>query len=241
MPDRPRGAVSCTAAATSSARSTATGIWLPKSAARHERAPWRSIIGWRRSIRSPPRWMTALAAYRFLLAERHPARRHHHRRRFRRRRARGRRDAGDPRRGTAAARMRLADLAMGGHGGHRRQHGQQGRHRSDRAEGRHPRHGEALSEWRRSALTAGGTDLCRSARACAAADPGRCGGDIARRCDPPRAGRRCGGCRGRPADLAGNDPRLAHLSSGTCGRTARHRRGRRIRPRNDVARHAAGF
>ena len=37
------------------------------------------------------------------------------------------------------------------------------------------------------------------------------------------------------ADLARDDPRLAHLSSRACGRTTRHCRGRRIRTRDDIA------
>ena len=58
---------------------------------------------------------------------------------------------------------------------------------------------------------------------------------LARRCDPPGAGRRCCRCRGRSADLAGDDPRLAHLSSRTRSRTTRDRRRRRIRARHDIA------
>ena len=57
--DRQQGrAVSCMAAATSSARSTATGILLPRPDERRGRARSRSTIGSRRSIRSPPRSMT---------------------------------------------------------------------------------------------------------------------------------------------------------------------------------------
>ena len=84
----------------------------------------------------------ALAGYRFLLGRGIAPGRDRDRRRQRRRRSGGRGDAGDPRRWPAAARLRLVHLALGRHGGDRRDDDEQGSGRSDRAARRPSRHGE---------------------------------------------------------------------------------------------------
>ena len=69
-------------------------------------------------------------------------------------------------------------------------------------------------------------DLWRSARTGAAADTGGGRRGFARRFDSTRPDRRRRRCRGRSANLAGDNSRLAPLPSRACSRTTRHRRRR---------------
>ena len=99
-----------------------------------------------------------------------------------------------------------------------------GRHRSDRAEGDDRVDGTTVSRRRRSAPPACRANLRRSPRAAAAADPGWRGRNVAGRFTQscPQGRRRR--CRGRSADLAGNDPCVAFVFPAAVGRSARHRR-----------------
>ena len=63
----------------------------------------------------------------------------------------------------------------------------------------------------------------------AVADPGRCGRNVAGRFRCAGTQSRRGRCARRSADLARNDPHLAHLFPDAVGRTARHRLGRNFR------------
>ncbi len=92
---------------------------------------------------------------------------------------------------------------------------------------------EPLSRRRRPALATGGADLCRPSRSGAVADPGRRGGDVARRCDPVGQGRRCRRCARRSAGLAGDGPCLAPLSPRAQSRPAGDRSRRSLCPRHD--------
>ena len=168
--------------------------------------------------------------------ERRAAGRHHHRRRFRRRRARGRGDAGDPRRRIAAARVRLGDLAMGRHGGDRRQHDQQGRN------GSRPCRRPASSTWR-STISNGADPRSPLAAPIYADLRGlaplliQVGAAETLLDDAIRLAQVAGA-----ADVAVDLqiwPEMIHVwhiyHPRACGRTARHRRGRRIRTRHDIA------